>query len=439
MNPNANDPGAPPGAGAMNAVRRILLLALAVVAALSIGGYLLSRFGPRHVATETQAAGYYCPMHPTYRSDRPGQCPICSMDLVPAQSGAAHDTSHASGDVPGLVGVQLDPRRVQMIGVRTATVEKRPLGPSIELVGFVTPDESRFRRVQLRVAGWVRELAVNRTGDVVRKGQPLLTLYSPELYQSEQEFLIELGGAGEGHGATHEAGALAAARERLRLLEVPDEEIARLERERRAETVLTLRAPSDGTVLERGVTEGQYVGPSTPLLTLADLSQVWLLADLYEMDLERVRAGDHATFSADATPGRVFEGRVDFIYPTVSAETRTVKARIGLDNRDGDLRPGMFGRVKIAARGTQLLTVPLEAIVRTGEHEYVFVVHEGGHFEPRLVTTGKSGGEWVEIVRGLELGETVVASASFLIDSESRLKAALSGMGSAGHGHGNSP
>jgi len=265
---------------------------------------------------------------------------------------------------------------------------------------------------------------------VVRKGEPLLTLYSPELYQSEQEFLIELQGARQ--AGAHDAGALSAARERLRLLEVPAEEIDRLEREGKAETHLTLRAPVDGTVLERGVTEGDHVGPSTPLLTLADLSRVWLLVDLYEIDLPRVKVGDRATFSTDAMPGRVFDGRVEFIYPTVSVETRTVKARIVLDNTDGNLRPGMYGRVRLAPRGAPVLMVPMEAVIRTGEHDYVFITRPGGRFEPRMVWTGKSGDDWIEVTRGLTEGETVVASASFLIDSESRLRAALSGMGQAG-------
>jgi Cu(I)/Ag(I) efflux system membrane fusion protein len=341
--------------------------------------------------------------------------------------------------------VHLDPQRIQMIGVRTARVERRPLGGQLELVGFVTPDESRLKRVQLRVAGWVQELHVNLTGERVRAGQPLLSLYSPELYQSEREFLIELE-ASSGHpgshapdpSATHEVGALGAARERLRLLGVPDEEIGRLERERTASTRLTLRSPVSGTVLERNVVEGQYVGADSPLFGLADLSRVWVLADLYEMDFERVRPGDRARFTADALPERPFDVRVEFVYPTVSSETRTLKVRLALDNRDGALRPGMYGRVRALGRDAPVLAVPAEAVVDAGEHQYVFLARADGHFEPRRVWSAAGDGDWVQILRGVSEGDTVVSSASFLIDSESRLKAAIAGMSAqpaAGHPH----
>jgi Cu(I)/Ag(I) efflux system membrane fusion protein len=407
------------------------------VAAASVGGYLLAQRGAR--TAQTAEALYHCPMHPTYTSDRPGQCPICNMDLEPVGAGGAGGAM--AGDVPGLTGIHLEPERIQRIGVRTAVAEKRALGATLDLVAFVAPDEARLRQIQLRVAGWVRELHVSRTGESVRAGQPLLALYSPELFQSEKEFLIELEAAGVGGAADmhHEAEALRAARARLALLEVPADEVERLERERRAETRLTLRSPVSGTVLERGVTEGQYVGPGTPLLTVADLSTVWLLLDLYERDLARVRAGDRATFESDALPGRPFEGRVDFIYPTVTPETRTVKARIVLSNPRGELRPGMYGRVRLAPRGEAVLTVPAEAVVHTGDHDYVFLMHADGHFEPRMVRVGATDGALTEIRGGIAAGDTVVASAAFLIDSESRLRAAISGTsggGAAGaHGH----
>jgi Cu(I)/Ag(I) efflux system membrane fusion protein len=180
------------------------------------------------------------------------------------------------------------------------------------------------------------------------------------------------------------------------------------------------------------------VGADTPLFTVADLSRVWVLADLYEMDFSRVRAGDRTRFTADALPGRAFEGRVDFVYPTVSSETRTLKVRLSLDNRDRKLRPGMYGRVGVSGRGGPTLVVPAEAVVNTGEHHYVFLARAGGHFEPRMVWTGLQDGDWVQVLKGVAEGDTVVASASFLIDSESRLKAAIAGMGAqptTGHQH----
>jgi membrane fusion protein, copper/silver efflux system len=422
--PSAHQP--PPGAGFMNAVRWTLFAGLLVLALASVTSYVAWRVGEGRAGAH--AALYHCPMHPTYTSDRPGDCPICGMDLVPVSRDA-----HAAGDgdVPGLAGVTLTPDRIQLIGVRTAVAAPRALGAAVEVTGAVVPDESRLSRVQLRVAGWVQALHVSRTGERVRAGQPLLEIYSPELFQSESEYLIERRARAAMPAMAHDEEGAAAVRQRLTLLGVPDEELARLEREGTASTRLTLRAPASGTVLERGVVEGQYVGADTPLLTLADLSRVWVLADLYPGDLARVRAGDAATFTTDAVPGRVFDSRVEFVYPTAEGDAHTVKARLALDARDGELRPGLFGRVTIRTRARTALAVPGEAVVRAGERDYVFLARAGGRFEPRAVTAGTADGEWLEIVRGLAAGDTVVASASFLIDSESRLRAAIEGAGAA--------
>ena len=219
---------------------------------------------------------------------------------------------------------------------------------------------------------------------------------------------------------------------RLTLLGVPAEEIARLTRVPVAVPRLTLRATVTGTVIERNVTQGQYVAADLPLFTIADLSTVWVLADLYEMDFGRVRVGDRAIFTSDAMPDRHFAARINFVYPTLSSETRTLKVRLALDNADGALRPGMYGRVRVLGRAGSALMVPSEAVVNTGEHQYVFLARSGGHFEPRMVWVGLQSGDWVPILKGLAEGDTVVSSASFLIDSESRLKAAIAGMGGPG-------
>ena len=427
----------PPGAGAMNVLRWVMFGGLLVIAVISTVVWVRSR-APGHSTVAAAAdAKFHCPMHPTYTSARPGECPICGMALEPIPTDTPGGIEATGvGDVPGLTTVHLTAERIQMIGVRTARVEARTLGDNADLVGFVMPDETRLRRVQLRVAGWVERLHVNRTGEIVRAGQPLVTIYSPELLQTEQEFLIETAAPHAARDSSapiaamdHEAPGPAAARERLRLFGVPDAELRRLERERVASTRLTLLAPVSGTVLERTVTEGQSIGPDTPLLTLADLSRVWIVADVYEMDLGRVRTGDMARFTADALPGRTFQARVEFVYPTVSNDTRTLKVRFALDNPQGALRPGMYGRVAIANRGGAVPTVPTEALVRASDHNYVFLARAGGTFEPRAVDIGLDDGDRVQIVRGVSVGDTVVASASFLIDSESRLKAAIAGMG----------
>jgi Cu(I)/Ag(I) efflux system membrane fusion protein len=282
----------------------------------------------------------------------------------------------------------------------------------------------------------------------------LLSIYSPELYQSEQEYLIELSARerplpGHLHDTAtdsskaavpleHESGARSAARQRLRLLGVPEDELQRLDRERTASTRLTLRAPVAGTVLEKNVVDGQYVGPDVALFTLADLGRVWVLADLYEMDLGRLKVGDRAVFVSDGLPNRTFQGRVEFVYPTVSSETRTLKVRVALANLGGVLRPGMYGRVRVSGSGTSTLSAPAEAIVRAGDQDYVFLARAGGRFEPRRVALGRQDGDCVQVLAGLAEGDTVVASASFLIDSESRLQAALAGMKAQsppGHSH----
>ena len=423
----------------MSLLRWGLLAGLLVLAAVSIGSYLMSQpFSDTPRAGHPRAL-YRCPMHPSYTSDKPGDCPICgmSLELIPADQGS-QVAGAGAGDVPGLSPIEITPERVQMIGVRTVQVQKRGLGGQLELVGFVAPDEAWLGRIQVRAGGWVEFLHVSRTGDRVEEGEPLLTFYSPELYQSEQEFLIELGGHHDSL-MTHEASGLEAARERLRLLGVPADEIARLERERQASSRIVLRSPATGTVLERGVTQGQFVAADTPLFTIADLTRIWVLADLYEMDFSRVRVGDPARFTADALPGQTFEGRVDFLYPTVSSQTRTLKVRLSLSNPGAKLRPGMYGRVKVSARGgVAMLALPEEAVIKTGDQSYVFLARAGGRFEPRMVRTGLQDGDWIQVLQGVAAGDTVVASASFLIDSESRLKAAISGMGaqpSTGHRH----
>jgi len=444
----------------MNSVRWILFAGLLLLAVGSVTVYIVGLRSGDERTEPSKAVRYRCPMHPSYTSDRPGECPICGMTLElippPSEGHEAHaGTGPADvGGVPGLSPIQISPERIQLIGIRTARVERRTLGGRIDLVGFVAPDEGSLRRVQLRVGGYIQKLYVNETGQLVKEGAPLLTLYSPELYQTELEYLIELGaqppgaagaaappaGAPGGHDAAgsagHEGSALAAGRERMKLFGVPEEEIARLEWSRTASTALTLRAPVTGSVLERNVTEGQSVGPDSPLLTIADLSRVWVVADLYEMDYGRVRVGDRAEFHVDAYPDRHFDGRVDFIYPTVSSDTRTLKIRFALANPGGVLRPGMYGRAVVQAGSRSVLAVPAEAVVNAGEHSYAFLARAGGRFEPRDVTAGRGDGDWVPILRGLAEGDTVVASASFLIDSESRLRTAISGLRAApGAGH----
>jgi len=419
----------PPGAHAMNLLRWVLFAGLLVLAVVSVGSFLLSH-RPGSSTSAHAHARYYCPMHPSYTSDRPGECPICGMSLEPIPAAGIGATAGSGGDVHGLTSVHLTPDRLQMIGVRTARVEKRAVGGDLSLAGVVAPDEGRLYRVQLRLAGWVKDLFVTAEGQSVSAGQPLCTVTSPQLYQTEQEYLIELSARTLGGGAGgHDGGGLGAARGRLVLFGVPHDEIRRLGSEKVAQANFTVPSPVNGVVIERNATQGQQVTPDAPLYTIADLSHVWVLADLYELDFGRVKAGDRAIFTSEALGGRARDGRVELVAPTISAETRTLKVRLSLENPDGKLRPGMYGRVQITGRGGQALVVPGEAVIDSGDQQYVFLAHAGGEFEPRRVWTGARNGDRVQIVKGVAEGDTVVASASFLIDSESRLKAAINGMG----------
>ncbi len=470
----------PPLTRTMSVVRWILFGGMCVFALIMVLGY----FGMTPwAAEETGAQQYHCPMHPTYVSNQPGDCPICGMSLVPIgdKSGAASmddagdawmretqakhgqygcpmdpevvsdsagrcpvcrmflvevdttklaNAAQTESNVPGLVSVMLAPERVQMIGLKTAMVERRAVTDPLRLVGYVTPDETRLADVQVRAGGWVQELYVNETGQRVEKGAPLLSLYSPELYQAWQDYQS----ARKAELLTSDSTMKAIKREiteaskrRLRFFGLSETDV---DQSGSSGSNLTLRSPFAGYVLSKSVQAGQYIGQGQSLLIVADLSVVWVVAEVYERDLGRVRVGDSATISYSDSQERL-HGRIAYIYPTVSADTRTTRARIEVNNALMTLRPGMYADVAVSKDGAATLAVPADAILDGGETQYAFVVHDGTHFVPRVVTLGRRGDDWVEVIAGLAEGDRVVTSANFLIDSESRLQAAISGMGQA--------
>ena len=383
--------------------------------------------------TKAKPGQYGCPMDPEVVSDSAGRCPVCRMFLVQVDSVKAQRAAARVSDsnVPGLVPVMLAPARLQLIGLKTAMAEHRAIGDALRLVGYVTPDETRLADVQVRAGGWVQDLYVNETGQRVGKGDPLLSLYSPELYQAWQDYQS----ARKAELLTTDSTMKAVKREiteaskrRLRFLGLSD---ADLDQSATSGSTLTLRSPFSGFVLTKSVQAGQYVGPGQSLLSLADLSTIWVVVEVYERDLGRLHVGDSASISYTGGDGNL-RGRISYIYPTVSNETRTTRARIEVANPDMRLRPGMYADVSVARASAPALAVPADAILDGGETQYVFVVHDGTHFVPRLVTLGHRGDDWVEVVAGLSHGDQVVTSANFLIDSESRLQAAISGMGQTG-------
>jgi membrane fusion protein, copper/silver efflux system len=418
---------------------------------------------PADTLPKAKPGQWTCPMDPQIISDKPGECPICGMDLeqVPqptSSSGARGDMSSmpkmtsapkaydssSMGTVPGLVSVTIEPQRLQLTDLRTGQVERRPLANKKHLTAYVTTDETRTSNVQLRTSGWVRDLLVDQTGQYVRAGQPLMTIYSPELAQAQQDLLVA-------RKATQKTVAdsdltyvrtqlLNAARQKLRLLGLADQDVKAIEDSDSAVTNLTLRSPVSGYVLEKTVVAGQYVSADQNLLTIADLSKVWVLAEIYEQDLSGIALGQKAEMSVTALPGETFGGTVSFIYPTVSSTSRALRIRLEFANSSLSLRPGMYADVRLLEESAAVLTISVEAVMDGGETRYAFVVHNGKHFEPRLLKLGRSDGDWTEVLSGVMEGEEVVTSANFLIDSESRLKAAISGMAGqgtnehAGHG-----
>jgi Cu(I)/Ag(I) efflux system membrane fusion protein len=431
------------GAQMSKRIRRWWPLALVVVVALAGAGVYLYCGG--HMPAVAAKAGnakarYHCPMHPTYVSDRPGDCPICGMKLVPIEQDkpqrqpAVGNTAKAGPMVAGQAAIYLSPEKQQLIGLRTGVVERVPMTKVIRTVGQITADETRISRVYTKVGGWVDKLYVNFTGDLVRKGQPLLSIYSPELVATQEEYLLALRAQNRLRASPFEEVAdggstlLAATRRRLELWDVPEAEIRRIEQAGRPIKTITLYAPTSGYVMEKSVLEGQKVDSSTPLMVVADLSVVWVQAEFYEEEAGVVQVGDAATLTVNSYPGHEWRGRIDYIYPSVDPTTRTLRARLRFANHGVMLKPGMYGNVLIQKPLGSKLTVPEEAILDSGTRQIVFLDRGDGHFEPREVEIGQRTDGRREILSGLEPGDRIVTSGNFLIDSESRLKSALQDM-----------
>ncbi|ALA59319.1 Efflux transporter, RND family, MFP subunit (modular protein) [Nitrospira moscoviensis] len=334
----------------------------------------------------------------------------------------------------------VSPRKQQLIGVTTAVVEKRSLETTVRAVGRIEYDEQRITHVNLRISGWVEDLFVDYTGQVVRKGEPLFTLYSPDLVASQDELLLALRAREKVKNSPlsevhQQADQLVdAARDRLRLWTLTNQQIDEIVRRGKANTYLTIYAPVTGYVIEKPVFKGMFVQPETRVYSIADLSQVWMNAEIYEFEVPFVTVGQLGTATFTAYPGEQFHGRVSYIYPYLNQEARTVKVRLEMPNPTLLLKPEMYGTVQIAVhRGVQL-ALPEGALLDSGTRKLVFVTRGEGLFEPREVTVGPKIGAYYEVQKGVQAGERVVTSGNFLIDSESKLMAATNMMGSLGMG-----
>jgi Cu(I)/Ag(I) efflux system membrane fusion protein len=457
-------------------------LVIAVAAGLLVGSaatYVTTQSRHEHPESATEAQKYHCPMHPTYVSDKPGECPICGMKLVPIENpGAGPGAAIADGQrsiafyrspmdpsqtspeprkdemgmdyvpvyedevlggseaVTGLATVQIDAQRRQLIGLRTAAVTRGPIGTGWRTVGRVAIDETRVRKVNVKVDGFVDELFVDFVGKPVHRGQALLSIHSPELLSVQNEYLLALSTRQQlARGAANVAGSgdelVSATRRRLEMWDISPAEIAALERRGRAKRTLTLFSPIPGVVTAKNVVQGSKLTAGDTPFEITDLSQVWVLADAYELDLSRIRVGMPATFTLQAMPNDVFQGRVSFIEPLLDPKTRTAKVRLSFGNPRGELRPDMYGEVAFQAKARETLRVPFDAVIDSGQQKVVFVALGEGRFQPRQVQTGAQSGDFVELTTGAQEGEEVVTRANFLIDSESRLKAALAAVAAA--------
>jgi Cu(I)/Ag(I) efflux system membrane fusion protein len=346
------------------------------------------------------------------------------MDYIPVYA------DEGSGTVPGTVAIS--PERIQMLGVRTEAAALRPMAHTVRAVGTVAADERRIGVVNPKFEGWIERLHVSTTGQTVRRGEPLLEVYSPDLVLAQREYLVARSAAADmAHAdamARDNANAIAAAAlSRLKNWDISGDQLARLQRSGVAKRTLTLNAPIGGIVMEKPALEGLHFGAGDMLYRIVDLSAVWLLADVFEQDLAQIRLGQSATIAVQAYPGRVFEGRVAFVYPTLNAQTRTAKVRIEVPNPDLLLKTDMYATVEIAApiEIAAVLAVPDSAVLDTGTRQTVLVDRGEGRFEPRAVKLGARADGYVAVLEGLRNGEKVVTGANFLIDAESNLRAAL--------------
>jgi Cu(I)/Ag(I) efflux system membrane fusion protein len=398
-------------------------------------------------SSEESASIYYCPMHPSYRSDRPGECPLCHMQLQPLHEDGVAGSMPGMPGMPGMPAmpatpatpavadhatVTIRPERQQLIGVQTAVVERRVAARTLRAVGRVDYDETRLSAVSLKYGGWVEELFVKSVGQPVAKGQALLSIYSPELFEAQSVYSLSRAARpaarpGEQSGPARTADDIVeSARRRLLLWNMTDEQVLALESAAEVPRETQVLSQVQGVVTRRDVLAGAYVEPGKTLYELADLSSVWIDAEVYETESAAVAVGATATIEVEALPGERLEGRVAYIYPFVDETTRTVRVRVEVGNANGRLKPGMYATVSIAIDLGPQLVIDDQAILDTGTRKLVFVDRGEGRFEPREVTLLWRGDAQAVVLSGLDEGERVVTSGNFLVDSESRLRAALS-------------
>ena len=345
---------------------------------------------------------------------------------TPSHSQAPPESA-GQGEAPT---VEITPEKQQLIGVKTVPAAIRPLLKTIRTVGRIEYDERKLRTVNTKVEGWIEKLYIDYTGRYVQKGEAMAELYSPELVATQEEFLNilkwrkeRIADAGTGAMLSRDAEALVeAARKRLQRFDISEAQIRELEQTGKARRTLTIYSPTNGYVVQKMALQGMRVMPGEKLFDVADLSTVWIIADVYEYELSSIRVGETASIGLSYMPGKEFKSKIDYVYPTLSGETRTARVRFSIPNPDGQLKPQMYSTVEIKINLGSKLAIPDDAVIDTGAHQIVYVDKGDGYFEPREVMLGLRAEGYREVLKGLNAGEKVAASAAFLIDSEAQLK-----------------
>ncbi|TMO56053.1 efflux RND transporter periplasmic adaptor subunit [Pseudoalteromonas phenolica] len=390
-------------------ITNAVLLSLGIAAG-SAGMYFYSQSNAEHSAhaeqsDEKKPLYWVAPMDSNYRRDKPGKSPM-GMDLIPVYEESNSEDEHGPG------AIQISPEVINNLGVRTAKVTLRDMTPTINTVGYIQYDEDNLVHIHPRVSGWVEQLFVKTTGQKVKKGQALYTLYSPELVNAQQEFLIALRGK--------EFGLIEAAKARLRALHIDDIFIEQLQRNKNVSQNVTFYAPQNGVVANLKIREGYYVQPGTTMMSIGDLSNVWVEAEVFERDAASVTVGLPVHMTLDYQPARAWHGEVDYIYPTLDEKNRTLRVRLRFENKDGALKPNMYAQLQISGKAKQdSILTPIESVIRTGKQNRVVLALGDGQFKSIAVQIGQVYQDQIEVLEGLNEGDTVVTSAQFLIDSES--------------------
>ena len=426
-------------AGALWWVVLAFALGLAAYSVASYGGFLQK-------GAEKSETLYHCPMHPEFISGNANdECPICGMDLVPIEGKEKHGESvHEHGEKgvkekknmpPGLAPIHLDSSKIQLIGVKTANARRMTLADEVEAYGVIETPEESVVMVHTRCAGWVSNSSVKRTGQYVKRGQVLFSIFSPDVFQAQQEYVLLLSKLQQAGGQLPSLEvAKNAARVKLEVLGVTPGTIRHIEKTLKPTKRIAVIAPAGGFVIMKNIYKGMYVTPAVEVLRIADLKKVWISLRVHQDVSGLIEEGDSVAFKTDALPGVTFEGNVDQVYPELDPELRSREIRVIVENKEGNLAPGMYGMASISVREAEGIAVPEDAVIFGGDLSYVFVSKGGGHFEPRIVETGLRHNGRLLILSGVEEGETVVTGANFLLDSESKLRAAAANF-DAGHAH----